>query len=201
MKKIFALLMAIVMMSLTFALAALPSKTSGDIATVGELVADGDENKDIGGLQIIIVEDETVDETLGEIVEATKEKTPFEFFPEDVQKEIAEKLGEDFDPKTLELNEFVALDVIGYEPEKYGSVMAPFTFETEYKADQKVFPVLGFYDNGEEIEWVTLGEKFIEGEVQEDGSVNITFEDALLARMDASPSIAMALLSTPAAAE
>lgn len=198
MKKIFALLLAIVMMSLTVAFAALPSKTSGDIATVGKLIADGDENKDIGGLQIIIVEDETVDETLGEISEATKEKTPIEFFPEDVQKKIAEKLGEDFDPKTLELNEFVALDVIGYEPEKYSTIAAPFTFETEYKVDQRVFPVIGFYD-GEGIEWATLADQFLEGEIQEDGSVNITFEDAMLARMDASPSIAMALLSTPAA--
>lgn len=198
MKKVFALLLALAIMSMTFAFAALPSKTSGDIATVGKLIADGDENKDIGGLQIIIVEDETVDETLGEIVEATKEKSPFEFFPEDVQKKIAEKLGEDFDPKTLELNEFVALDVIGYEPEKYSTVAAPFTFETEYKADQKVFPVMGFYD-GEELEWVTLNDQFLEGEVQEDGSVNITFENAMVARMDASPSIAMALLSTPAA--
>ena len=197
MKKIIALLLALVLMSLTFALAALPSKTSGDIASVGKLVADGDENKEVN-LQIIIDEDETVDETLGEIAEATKEKTPFEFFPEDVQKKIAEKLGEDFDPKTLELNEFVALDVIGYEPEKYSTIAAPFTFETEYKADQKVFPVMGFYD-GEEVEWVTLADQFLEGEVQEDGSVNITFEDAMLARMDASPSIAMALLSTPAA--
>ncbi len=198
MKKTLALLMALVMMSLTFALAALPSKTSSDIASVGQLIADGDENKDIGGLQIIIVEDETVDETLGEIAEATKEKTPFEFFPEDLQKAIAEKLGDDFDPKALELNEFVALDVIGYEPDKYSAVMAPFTFETEYKPDQRVFPVLGFYDNGE-VEWATLGDQFLEGEVQEDGSVNITFEDALLARMDASPSIALAILSTPAA--
>lgn len=197
MKKTVALLIALAMMSLTFALAALPSKTSGDIATVGKLVADGDENKEVD-LQIIIVEDETVDETLGEISEATKEKTPFEFFPEEVQKKIAEKLGEDFDPKTLELNEFVALDVIGYEPEKYSTIAAPFTFETEYKADQKVFPIIGFYD-GEEVEWVTLADQFLEGEVQEDGSVNITFEDAMLARMDASPSIAMALLSTTAA--
>ena len=198
MKKIFALLLAIVMMSLTVAFAALPSKTSGDIATVGKLVADGDENKAIGGLQIVIVEDETVDETLSEITEATKERAPIEFFPEDVQKKITEKLGEDFNLKTLELNEFVALDVIGYEPEKYSTIAAPFTFETEYKADQKVFPVIGFYD-GEEIEWATLADQFLEGEIQEDGSVNITFEDAMLARMDASPSIAMALLSTPAA--
>ena len=197
MKKIFALLLAIVMMSLTFALAALPSKTSGDVVTVGKLVADGDESKEVA-LQITIVEDEKVDETLGEIAETTKEKSPFEFFPEDVQKAIAEKLGEEFDPKALELNEFVALDVTGYEPEKYSTIMAPFTFETEFKADQKVFPVVGLYD-GEEVEWVTLGEQFLEGEVQEDGSVNITFEDAMLARMDASPSIAMALLSTPAA--
>ena len=201
MKKILAFLLAIVIMSLTIAFAALPSKTSGDIATVGELIADGDANKDIGGLQIIIVEDEAVDETLSEIVDATKEKTPFEFFPEDVQKAIAEKLGKDFDLKTLELNEFVALDVIGYEPEKYSSVMAPFTFETEYKANQNVFPVLGFYDNEEEVDWVTMGDQFLEGEVQDNGSVNITLEDALLARMDKSPSIAMALLSTPATAE
>ena len=46
MKKTLALLMALVMMSLTFALAALPSKTSSDIASVGQLIADGDENKE-----------------------------------------------------------------------------------------------------------------------------------------------------------
>ena len=199
MKKIFAFLLALVMMSLTFAFASLPSKTSGDIATIGDLVADGDESREVT-LQITISEDEKVDETLGKIAEATKEKSPFEFFPENVQKAIAEKLGEEFDPKTLELSEFVALDAIGYEPEKYSTIMAPFTFETEFKADQKVFPVIGLYD-GDEVEWVTMGEQFLEGEVQEDGSVNITFEDAMLARMDASPSIAMALLSTPAAAE
>ena len=194
MKKLFALMVALVMMCLAIAVAALPSKTSDDVATVGKIIADGDENKECK-LSIIIVEDETVDETLAEIAEAVKDKAPIEFFPEELQKDIGEKLGEDADPKVLELNEFVALDVLNYEPDTYTYVTAPFTFATEYKVDQKALPVLGFYDQGDEVDWVALNE----AEIQEDGSVSISFEDALLARMDASPSIAMAILSIPAA--
>ena len=47
MKRIIALLVALFMISLAFAMADLPSKTSEDIATVGKIVADGDENKEI----------------------------------------------------------------------------------------------------------------------------------------------------------
>ncbi len=194
MKKTVAVLLSLVMiLTLTCALAAVPSKTSDNIAKVGTLVADGDPSKDLKGLSIIITESEKVDETLAELIEAVKDNAPAAFFPEDVQAKIAESLPEGVTPADLELNEFAALDVIGFEPDTYSVVTAPFTFDTAYAQDQKVFPVVGVYGD-DTISWVNLPE----AEVGEDGSITLAFDDAQLAAMDPAPALALAVLSTPA---
>ncbi len=194
MKKTLAVLLTLTLiLGVTCALAAVRSKTSSDIGSVANLVADGDPSKDTKGLIIRITESEKVDETLAELIEAVKDNAPAAFFPEDVQAKIAESLPESLTPADLELNEFAAVDVANYTPDTYSVVTADFTFDTAYAPDQKVLPLVGFYE-GDTIDWISLPE----AEVLEDGSLKMAFEDALLARMDPAPDLALAVLSTPA---
>ncbi len=177
MKKLIALVLVTVL-ALSLATAyAVPSKTTNDLTKVVGFEATGEKPAD--DFAIIIVEDsEAAKAELKKIIEFVKDgKAPAEYFPKELLPEDADK---------LELNEFVGIEVLNYKPE-YGDVTVELEFGTEYKAGQKVYPLVSI-----DGVWSVAP-----GEAQENGTVKITFTAEQLEKMGESVNI-LAILSEPA---
>ena len=147
--------------------AAVPSKTTTDISKVEAMessngVALSDD------FAIVVVEDKApVVKELEKLFDFvnTMGSAPVAYFPAAVQDMIQAKVEESlpagYDIKSLELNEFVSINEMGYE-ESYGDVTVSCAFATEYSVDQKLFALVGIYSGAMDqageylVDWVVM---------------------------------------------
>ena len=124
-----------------------------------------------------------------------EQKAPVEYFPVEVQEKVAEILPEEVKVETLECTEFVTVRELGYK-ETYGDVVVNFSFTTQYKAQQKVIVLMGFYTGEVDeagnpiVEWMP-----IEATALEDGTLDVTMTQEMLVKFGEAKTVAMAVLS------
>ena len=200
MKKLVLALAAVLMaLSMSTAFAATPSKTTTDVTRVKEVAAVLEDGTTAAadGWNLEITED--TDEVTSEIAKiyphvVTHGNTVISYFPIEVQEALAELFGEDFDLKTLNMNEFVTLQLVGFE-KIANDVKADFTFTTKYEADKKAAVVLGLYNGQRDekgqyvVEWKVLG-----AAATEDGDLSVLFPLDVLAQMNDAAAVSMAVL-------
>lgn len=193
MKKAIAILL--VLMMLCASALAMNSKTSTDIAEVIEVV---DENNNPVDVTVEIVESETVNEEISKIIDHVNNpadpKPAVTYFPEEVQNRIKEGLPEGANADDLDLDEVVALDLSAgnIQIEGIDRVSVTFKLDTKYTYPQKIFPVLGIYDENKNVAWEN-----VTGEVLENGDVKVYFTAEQLNKMLHAPDVAIAFLSAP----
>lgn len=190
---------AAMVLTLGTASAAVPSKTTTDIANKAEVV-------DATGSQVSasFVVEQTGDKApvVEEIVRISEAvnvqgKAPVEYFPAEVQTAVAAKLPEVADIKTLEMNEFISITATGYDT-LFGDVTVAFDVVSTYKPGQKVVALVGVYSgardaNGEYIvEWIPMN-----AEVTSDGRIQIAFTADVLAKIQNAAATSLAVLSEP----
>lgn len=200
MKKWIALVAVVAMvLTLGVASAAIPSKTTTDIAAKPEiLTTTGAQVSE--SFTVEQAEDKApVVKEIAKIAEAvnTQGKAPVEYFPAEVQAVIAEKLPEVADLKALEMNEFVSIATTGYDA-TYGDVSVAFDVVSTYAPGQKVVALVGVYSgaldaNGEfVVEWIPMN-----AAVNSDGRVQVDFTADALTKMQGAYAASLALLSEP----
>ena len=199
MKKIAALLL-VVMMSLTIVLAAAEGSIGAeDIGRVETPESDaviimvkGDEDTEDNGDEN--AEDAEKDELTAlqeEISEFVEESPVAEYFPEEIREEILEAVE---NTDALEMNELVGLIVKDYQPDM-GDTEAIFTFDTPYKVGQKVFPLIGIFNEQGEVKWILIKD----AEVLENGDVRMVIPADVMQAMQNASKVVMAVLSEPLA--
>ena len=209
MKKWLALVLASLLVLSTMAAfaAVTPSKSTGDLTKIDTASITTSTGAAVADDFVVGIPEEEPAKTT-EIVEklfdtTTKGGAPIDYFPAGIQKDIAAKLPEGYDLKTLDLNEIIALVIENYD-EAYGDIDIVFNFGTLYKEDQDVFAVLGNYTEAKAadekdadytsedgVEWILL-----DAEPQEDGAVKITFTGDAMKAAEAADSSTLALLNT-----
>ena len=212
MKKWLALVVAALLALSTFAAFAVDSPKP-------EATIDADSIKSTTDAEIeedfIVAVPEEEPEQLAEMTEKAEEVIKggdpiVELFDEDVQKAIEEKLPEETDLETLEMNELIPLIVENYE-EEYGDVEVVIHFPTDYNEDQDLVAMLGCFTEAnvdeeagkDGYEWFALEAEALEDEVKEDGTVEdggvkITFTQDALEAAEAADARLLGILSTPA---
>lgn len=184
MKKVLSLILAtlLVLTSVAALAEAVPSKTTGDLASVKEVVAENGT-----GVSIVIVEaNDAVLKIMTEAVEAILNGTDaVAVFNENTQKAIAEKVGD----KALALNEMHPIEVIGYT-DAHGAVTATFELPTKYTAEQTLVAVACVFAGGVDEEFV------MEAVANEDGTVKVSFPADVLKKIVAGEDTVLSILNT-----
>ncbi len=200
MKKWIGLVAAVAMvLTLGTASAAVPSKTTTDIAGKTEIVSTTGAQVSASFTVEQAGDKAPVVEEIIKISEAVNAqgKAPVEYFPAEVQAAIAEKLPEVTSLKSLEMNEFISISTTGYDA-TYGDVDVAIDVVSTYKAGQKVVALAGIYSgardaNGEyAVEWIPLDAKVVD-----DGRVQVTFTADALTKMQDAAAASLAVLSEP----
>lgn len=199
-KMAFALAVALMTLAMSTAFAATPSKTTTDVTQVKEVVTVNEDGTTTAaeGWNLAVAEDS--DEVTNEIANiyahvVTAGNSAVSYFPAATQEALAEVVGEDVDLKTLTMNEFVTLELTGYE-NITDDAKVTFTFTTKYEAGKKVPVVVGLYNgqrdaNGQYIvEWVVL-----DAEALENGDLSVVFPADVLAQINDAVAVSMAVLS------
>ena len=179
--------------------ATIPSKTTSDMAQIAAVEATGVVPEDSGFVVEIVQDTEPVQAEVAKLYTAVTVGgvAPVEYFPVEVKEAVAAALPETVVPEALELNELVPVDARNYDI-SYGDVYATFAFATMYTPGQTVVALLGLYtgevdENGNYIvEWVTLN-----AEVNEDGTLRVLMPADVVARLQAAPAAALAVLNEP----
>lgn len=203
MKKSIALLLTVMLLSLTVAFAepaAIPSKTTTDLSQV-IAVEPVDTAVDLGdGFAIVITEDtEPVIAEYAKLYDAVvkRQSAPITYFPQGAQEAAAALAPGVADVQAMELNEFVTIRAFGYKPE-FGDVNAWMSFATAYSPEQSVVAIIGLYDGAQDadgnymVEWIALP-----AQVELDGTTRVYFAAEHVIKLESSFSACMALLSTP----
>jgi len=112
-----------------------------------------------------------------------------QYFSDEVQQMIAEKLPETVAADNLVVNEIVPLVMANYDS-AYGDVTTEFTFATEYVEGETVVVLLGLIDVDGNIEWVAVDAVAVEG-----GGLAVTFPQDVLLQMEQATDIMMVVLS------
>ena len=194
-KMAMALAAALMVLGVSTAFAATPSKTTTDVTHVQKVEAVKEDGTVAAadGWDLEVTED--ADEVTSEIAKiyahvVTAGNSAVSYFPTETQEALAELFGKDFDLKTLSMNEFVTLKLTGFE-KVTGDAKVVFTFTTKYE----VAVVLGLY-NGERdakgqyvVDW-----KALEAEVLENGDLSVVFPLDVLAQMNDAVAVSMAVL-------
>ena len=199
-KMALALVAALMMLSMSTAFAATPSKTTTDVTQVKEVATVNEDGTTTAAKNWNLEVTEDSDEVTSEIAKiyahvVTAGNHAVSYFPIETQEALAELFGADFDLKTLNLNEFVTLKLTGYE-NIGGDAKVTFTFTTKYEVGKKVAVVVGLYNgqrdaNGQYIvEWVVLG-----AEALENGDLCVVFPADVLAQINDAVAVSMAVLS------
>lgn len=200
-KMAMALAAALMVLGVSTAFAATPSKTTTDVTHVQKVEAVKEDGTVAAadGWNLEVTED--ADEVTSEIAKiyahvVTAGNSAVSYFPTETQEALAELFGKDFDLKTLSMNEFVTLKLTGFEKITTDKVKVVFTFTTKYEVGKKVAVVLGLY-NGERdakgqyvVDW-----KVLEAEVLENGDLSVIFPLDVLAQMNDAVAVSMAVLS------
>ena len=213
MKKVLTVLVALMLvLSMTTAFAAVPSKTTTPTIT-GITSATGDPLPD-GTIEVVPDTAMTI-EQVEKLYEFVKEgNAPIDFFEPEVQNAILAKLNENKpstealtldDLKDWEINEIVSVDATNYDPTT-GDVIVSFEFATPYEVGQRMVGVLDCYDGTRtEVEpnvFEFNSEKIIlDAEVTEvvDGKahVDVTFTSDAIVKMQESVANALSIFSEP----
>lgn len=205
MKKWMSILVAaLLILSMSTAFAAVPSKTTSNAATVTTVVSStGVEIAEDFKVAIVVEESAPVVQELTKIATfvATNEVSVVEYFPEEVKEQIVAKLPETIVTEDVEINEFVTIDQTAYT-ETYGDIKASFSFTTVYAPEQTLVALVGIFtgevdENGEPIiEWIVL-----DAIANEDGTVEITFTQDAMLKMQGAEATSLAIVNTPAVEE
>ena len=200
-KLVFAVLVCVMLCMSVSALAAVPSKTTQDMASVVEVETTTEVTVDEGFIIEIIEEQEystTELETIAAFIQpdpdAGEESEPVpvvEYFTqsEEVKEQIDELLPEDFDAQTLVMYEFAPLTAINYD-EEYGDVVATRVFATKYRPEQTLVAMVGIVKGEDEegnqiVEWTALKAEAVENEEDpEKGYVRIYFPQELVPEIE-----------------
>lgn len=203
MKKILSILVVAIMVCSMTAFAAVPSKTTTNATVVTTIVSTtGVEIAET--FSVAVAEDaEPVAKEIEKIYTfvTTNEAPVIEYFPEEVKTEIIAKLPETIAAEEVEINEFVTIEQMEYT-EEYGDVQVTFSFTTVYAPEQNLVALVGLFsgevdENGEPVvEWIVL-----DAVATEDGSVEITFTQDAMLKMQAAESTSLAIINTPAVEE
>ena len=170
-KMAMALAAALMVLGVSTAFAATPSKTTTDVTRVQKVEAVKEDGTFVAadGWNLEVTED--ADEVTSEIAKiyahvVTAGNSVVSYFPTETQEALAELFGKDFDLKTLSMNEFVTLKLTGFE---------------KVTGDAK-----GQYV----VDW-----KVLEAEVLENGDLSVVFPLDVLAQMNDAVAVSMAVLS------
>lgn len=201
MKKLVCAMLVCVMLCMSaVAFAAVPSKTTQDMASVVEVETSTDVAADPGFIIEIIEEQEyatTELETIAAFIQGTEESEASEPVPvieyftqsETVAEQVTELLPEDFDASTLVMYEFAPLTAVNYE-EEYGDVTATMVFATKYRPEQTLVAMVGIVKGADEngdpiVEWTALKAEAVENEADpEKGCVRVYFPQELLPEIE-----------------
>lgn len=204
MKKLVCAMLVCVMLCMSaVAFAAVPSKTTQDMASVVEVETSTDVAADPGFIIEIIEEQEyatTELETIASFIQGTEETEEteasepvpvIEYFTqsETVAEQVTELLPEDFDASTLVMYEFAPLTAVNYE-EEYGDVTATMVFATKYRPEQTLVAMVGIVkgvdeDGNQIVEWTALKAEAVENEDDpEKGYVRIYFPQELIPEIE-----------------
>lgn len=206
MKKWIAMLLAVTMvLMVTGAYAAVPSKTTSDVGQVSGLhsvsgaVIGSDFTVQIAVDQAPVVQE--IKALYAFVNDPLSPKAPIEYFPEETQEAVREAveaaLGEEYDMTQMEINEIVTIGEVGYD-EAYGDISVSFSLSTRYNPEQKVVALLGIYsgavdeDGNFAVEWVVA-----DAQVEEDGQISVILTSDTLSRFGTASTVSMAVLSTP----
>lgn len=184
MKKVLSLILATLLVLTSIAAVAeevLPSKTTSDLAEVTMVAA---ENGEV--IITVVEESDKYVEVLAATVEAVLNGTaPADLFTADTKTVITDMV----DPANLELNEMVAIAAPDYTAEN-GAVVAKFTFETLYTAEQTLIAVVTVY-TADAVEEIVL-----EANADEAGAVEVKFTADAMAKIAAADTAILAILNT-----
>jgi hypothetical protein len=195
-KKLKVLVLAVLLMISTMGYAAVPSKTTGDMATVAAITSVSGAPLAADFAVELIAEAPAASQELVKVAEVVSAGgTPVSYFA-DKQEGIALLVPEGFDANTLEMNEFSPLTAINYD-ENYGDVVVSFEFVTEYTDGQTVVAMVGVVtgvnaDGTAIVEWYAL-----KAEVN-NGLVQVHFTQEVLAKLNGTEAM-IAILSEPTA--
>lgn len=214
MKKLVCALLVCVMFCMSaVAFAAVPSKTTQDMASVVKVETATDVAVGEGFVIKITEEQEyatTELKTIAAFIQETgetgetgeTEAVPvIKYFTqtEAVEKQVAELLPEDFDEETLVMYEFAPLTAVNYDTE-YGDVTGTMVFATKYRPEQTLLAMVGIVTGVDEegnqiVEWTALKAEAIENEEDpENGYVRIHFPKELLPKIESGEAM-VAILS------
>ncbi|NLF28220.1 MAG: hypothetical protein GX592_10010 [Clostridiales bacterium] len=196
MKKWTVLLLVALLSVSAAAHAAVPSKTTEDMAIVAAFASVSGVPLAADFAVVLTEPTEPATEQLANVAAFVAEGgSPASYFA-GKEEDIAALVPEDFDPNTLELNEFSPLTAVNYD-ESYGDVVVSFKFATEYLDEQVVVAMLGIPagtnpDGTAIVEWYALKAEVV------DGLVAVTFTQEVLVLLDGAEGM-IAILSEPAA--
>lgn len=181
-RKIWALMLAVVLCLNTAAAFASPSKTVLDMVTIGDYTTST--NAVPAGFVIYQTEATTPWmqdlETIGGL--ANPNKAPINFF-EAVKDDAAKLLPENTDLQKLQMNEFIPISALNYEV-AFGDITAGFVFPTFYPAGQPLVAMAAVYTlvNSVTNEW--SAEWFACPAEAKMGKVYITFPADYVAKLE-----------------
>ena len=196
MKKTLCLVVSILLVCMfSTALAAVPSKTTGDLTDfIGAVDDSGASLADTGfaiktGAAVANVESNTTttqtakkatirtqaDQLLKDIADYMKQKqaSPIQYFGDEVLAKATTLVPTGTNLQAMTLNEFFPASIQGYN-NTYGNVTASFTFATEYKPGQQVLAIVGV-PAADHMVWYPM-----QAECGTDGVVAIHFTGELL---------------------
>lgn len=206
MKKWMGMLLAVAMILLvTGAHAAVPSKTTSDVGKVSGVQSLSGATIGSDFVVQIAVDQAPVVQEINALYNFVNDplspKAPIEYFPAETQEAVRAAveatLGQGYDMSQMEINEIVTLGEVGYDP-AYGDVSVSFSLATQYTPDQKVVALLGIYsgavdENGNfVVEWVVA-----DAQVEADGQISVVLTSDTLSRFSTASTVSMAVLSTP----
>ena len=206
MKKWMGMLLAVAMILLvTGAYAAVPSKTTSDVGKVSGVQSLSGATIGSDFVVQIAVDQAPVVQEINALYNFVNDplspKAPIEYFPAETQEAVRAAveatLGQGYDMSQMEINEIVTIGEVGYDA-AYGDVSVSFSLATQYTPDQKVVALLGIYsgavdENGNfVVEWVVAN-----AQVEADGQISVVLTGDTLSRFATASTVSMAVLSTP----
>lgn len=195
-KKLISLVLCVLLvLTCANAFAAVPSKTTQDMASVKDVASSTYVGEVKATFSLTDGNVQATSDELDKIADyvAMGGVSTVSYFGTEVVDAIAQLLPE-VDLDNLELNEIAPLTVADYD-EAYGDLAITFSFATVYAQDQAVVALIGIESaETQEIVWTPA-----EAEVQMDGSVQVVLPQALLVELAAAQNSMITILSEAAA--
>lgn len=208
MKKSICILLSLLLVCLiSTAMAAVPSKTTGDLTDLIGVVNDEGSDLSDQGLTVTVEtastqpqssktkqkEPSVADLLLKDVAKflADTKGSPIQYFGEDAQTQAALMMPEGTDLTAMALNEFFAVSIGGYNT-TFGSVTAKFTFASAYEPGQGMLAMVGL-PGADQVTWYPM-----QATCDKDGVVAIRLTGDLLSQTQQGEAV-IAILSEQAA--